>query len=126
MIITSKYPGKCYECGEEYDVGERIWWEGKGIVPVCLECHERDEANEKSPIKPVQKGVTARYNPPAKPIFDGELLSYEDIVKGIRGSSDTQIPALLVTCLEEAIRRSVFQEGGLERFVAKVKAKFQS
>ena len=61
-IINAKYAGRCYSCGEEYKIGDRVFWE-KGDAPVCLGCHEEETTNAASPIKPVQKGVTARFNP---------------------------------------------------------------
>lgn len=61
-IIKSKYAGRCYSCGDKYEIGDDIYW-NKGDAPICVGCHEEDTANAASPVKPVQQGVTARFNP---------------------------------------------------------------
>jgi hypothetical protein len=119
-IIKAKYAGRCYSCGDQYEIGDEVWW-SKGDAPLCVGCHEEDTANAASPIKPVQQGVTARFKTEAR-----KQLDYDETVLAIRESADTQIPALLAICVEEAIKRGVFREGGMERFIAKVRAKTEA
>lgn len=64
MVITSKYAGKCAKCDTPYEAGEQIWWES-GEPTLCIDCHENLQVNAASPVQPVQKGVTVRYNPPS-------------------------------------------------------------
>jgi hypothetical protein len=67
--FKSKYTGRCYLCKKEIEVGEMIWWE-QGLNPEHEACHKQDEADQRatdaSPVKPVQKGVTVRDNPPSR------------------------------------------------------------
>lgn len=107
MIIKSKFNGKCDLCGESFETGEDIWWEPKEPA-VHLTCYQDSESNHASPIKPIQEGVTARFKTPQK------MLDYEDIVREIQGCSDTWIPALLAIVIEEAIKRGIFQTGGMD------------
>lgn len=128
MIIKSKYAGRCYVCGDPYEIGDAIWWQ-KGDAPTCAACHETQTENAHSPIQPVQSGVIARFRSPADaPLAQASqpatALDYEETVQAIRESSDTQIPALLATCVEEAIKRGVFKAGGLLRFVGAIERKF--
>lgn len=67
MIIKAKFPSRCEVCGEDIAEGDDIWWE-RGTNAVHVQCHESQEENTKSPVKPVQPGVTARYRPPPSKI----------------------------------------------------------
>ncbi len=64
-IIRAKFDGRCYLCHKEFEAGDPIWWEA-GLQAEHATCHMDDEAQQASPIKPVQKGVTVRFNPPKK------------------------------------------------------------
>lgn len=62
--IKAKFPGICDECGQDFDADSSVIFDNVEKVCWHVECWEEIRANEKSPIKPVQKGVIARYNPP--------------------------------------------------------------
>lgn len=64
-IIRAKFDGRCYLCQKPFDEGDPIWWEA-GIQAEHEQCHLDDIERQRSPIKPVQKGVTVRFNPPKK------------------------------------------------------------
>ena len=67
-LIRAKYAGFCADCQKAIAPDDDIWW-GKGEDVLCPECHERREENDRSPVKPVQDGVTVRFRPPpAKPL----------------------------------------------------------
>ncbi len=63
MIIKAKFTSRCDVCGEDIDEGEEIEWT-KGEPPSHRQCFEDQKANEACPVKPVQHGVTVRFNPP--------------------------------------------------------------
>lgn len=44
---------------------------------------------------------------------------YEDIVKAIQDASMSQLPALLITVVEECHKKKAFNPGGIERCVQK-------
>lgn len=52
-LITTQYAGQCVSCDEDYDVGERVYWE-KG-----LGCWHEECAAPKD-LKSHQKGITER------------------------------------------------------------------
>ena len=49
-----------------------------------------------------------------------KFLDYDELVKQIKNKADTQIPALMIVCMKECIRRKVFKPGGLLRVVKKI------
>ncbi len=50
-------------------------------------------------------------------------MTYEEIEKAIKDAPVTYLPALLRACVEESIKKRVFVEGGLLRFVTAVQYK---
>jgi hypothetical protein len=52
-----------------------------------------------------------------------EQASYEDIVELLNTLPTTWYPALLVTMVEAAYKKPVFQPGGASRIIAKVEAR---
>lgn len=62
--MNAKYPGTCAVCGERVDAGNVILYDRAEKTVTHVECAEDAAANAKSPVKPVQAGTVARYNPP--------------------------------------------------------------
>jgi hypothetical protein len=48
------------------------------------------------------------------------ILDYDDLVEQIKVKADTQIPALMIICVRECVKRKIFKPGGLLRTVEKV------
>jgi len=48
------------------------------------------------------------------------MMDYTDLVKEIKKKADTQIPALMIICVKECIRRKIFMEGGLLKTIKNV------
>lgn len=52
-----------------------------------------------------------------------QRLGYSDLERGINEAPMTYLPALLITVVQRCVRERVFQEGGLEKTVARAKEK---
>lgn len=67
--ITAKYKCRCDICLKTLNADEDCMMEISDRVYAHVDCYENElskMSNAQSPIKPVQDGVTARYNPPPK------------------------------------------------------------
>lgn len=65
MKIKAKYAGKCARCDGWIAIGETVEWDSDARTVLHLACVTDHESTKQSPVQLVQKGVTARYNPPA-------------------------------------------------------------
>ena len=65
MRIRAKYSSTCDECNTAINEGDDIWWE-RETGALHWDCYQRRSENSKSPVKPVQAGVTVHFNPPKR------------------------------------------------------------
>lgn len=64
MKIKARYSGKCARCGDPIKVGDEVEYDSECKSVMHPEC--AIDAEEASPIKPVQAGTTARFKPAEK------------------------------------------------------------
>lgn len=64
--INAKYSGKCAHCSGAISPGDPIMYEPEAKAVWHIECHADRMSTERSPVKPVQAGTTARWNVVAK------------------------------------------------------------
>lgn len=62
--INAKYAGKCAHCNSAISPGDPIMYEPECKAVWHIECHQDRMTTEKSPVKPVRAGTTARYTAP--------------------------------------------------------------